>query len=114
MVAHAATSGHRLRSRRDRLANDWFTGHELIETEESRGEQFHVCAGGREIPNYGERTLTLSTLVWSSVRNMMFQVTDVTKALGSVSKIVAYGNKLVFNESGSFIENKRLRERLYA
>ena len=44
---------------------------------------------------------------------MTFQVTDVTKALGSVSKIVANGNKIVFDESGSFIENKRSRERLW-
>ena len=47
----------------------------------------------------------------SSVRNMTCQVTDVTKALGSVSKIVANGNKVVFDESGSFMENKRSRER---
>ena len=39
--------------------------------------------------------------------------TDATKALGSVSKIVANGNKVVFDESGSFIENKRSRERLW-
>ena len=78
------------------LPTDWFTGHELKETEESRGGQFYVCAGGKEIPNYRERTLTSSTLDWSSVRNMTLQVTDVTKALGSVSKIVASGNKVVF------------------
>ena len=40
------------------LPTDWFTGHELKETEESRGGQFYVCAGGKEIPNYGEITLT--------------------------------------------------------
>ena len=62
------------------LPTEWFTGHELKETEESRGGQFYVCAGGRDIPNNGERTLTLSTLDWSSVRNMTFQMTDVTKA----------------------------------
>ena len=95
------------------MPTDWFTGHELKETEESRGGQFYVCAGGKEIPNYGERTLTLSTLDWSSIRNMTFQVTDVTKALGSVSKIVANGNKVVFDGSGSFIENKRSREILW-
>ena len=44
------------------MPTDWFTGHELKETEESRGGQFYVCAGGKEIPNYGDRTLTLSTL----------------------------------------------------
>ena len=95
------------------MPTDWFTGHEMKETEESRGGQFYVCAGGKEITNYGERTLTLSTLDWSSIRNMTFQVTDVTKALGSVSKIVANGNKVVFDGSGRFIENKRSRERLW-
>ena len=29
------------------LPVDWFTGHELKETEESRGGQFYVCAGGK-------------------------------------------------------------------
>ena len=43
------------------MPTDWFTGHEVKETEESRGGQFYVCAGGKEITNYGERTLTLST-----------------------------------------------------
>ena len=70
------------------MPTDWFTGHELKETEEFRGGQFYVSAGGKEIPNHGERTLTLSTLDWSSIRNVTFQVTDVTKALGAVSKIV--------------------------
>ena len=94
------------------MPTDWFTGHELKETEESRGGQFYVCAGGKEIPNYGERTLTLSTLDCSSIRNMTYQVTDVTKALGSVSKIVANGNKVVFDGSGSFLENKIKRSML--
>ena len=62
------------------LPTDWFTGHELKETEESRGGQFYVCAGGKEIPNYGERTLTLSTLDWSSVRNMTFRVNGIHPA----------------------------------
>ena len=88
------------------LPVDWFTEHKLRETQESRGGQFYVCAGGKEIPNYGERTLTLSTLDWSSVRNMTFQVTDVTKALGSVSKIVAHGNKVVFDNQGASSKTK--------
>ena len=41
------------------LPTDWFTGHELRETEESRGGQFYVCAGGRKIPNYGKRTVNV-------------------------------------------------------
>ena len=94
------------------MPTDWFTGHELKETEESRGGQFYVCAGGKEIPNYGERTLTLSTLDWSSIRNMTFQVTDVTKALGSVSKIVANGNKVVLDGSGSFHREQKIKRKI--
>ena len=44
---------------------------------------------------------------------MTFQVTDLTKDLGSVSKIVANGNKVVFDGSGSFVENERSREILW-
>ena len=35
------------------------------------------------------------------------QVTDVHKALLSVSKTVKAGNRVVFDEDGSYIENKK-------
>ena len=39
---------------------------------------------------------------------MTFQVADVTKILGSVSRIVSTGHKVVFDtpEIGSYLENK--------
>ena len=48
-------------------------------------------------------------------KNMLFQVCDVTKALGSVSKMVARGNRVVFDSDdcgGSYIENKQDKSRL--
>ena len=43
---------------------------------------------------------------------MTFQVAAVNKALGSVSKIVANGNRVVFAQDGSFIENEWSKDRL--
>ena len=41
-----------------------------------------------------------------NVRQLKLQICDVNNALGSVMKIVKNVNKAVFDESGSFIENK--------
>ena len=38
-------------------------------------------------------------------RRMLFQVADVGKALGSVSKIVKNQNRVVFEPAGSYIES---------
>ena len=42
-----------------------------------------------------------------------FQCADVTKALGSVSNICSNGNRVVFDDDGSFIENKQAGEILW-
>ena len=60
------------------IPTDWFTGHELTETEESREGQFLCLCRTKGNLHYGERKLMLSTLDWSSIRNMTFQVTEVT------------------------------------
>ena len=39
-----------------------------------------------------------------------FQVVNVNKALGSVSTMVRNGNKVVFDASGSYIENKMTKD----
>ena len=44
---------------------------------------------------------------------MTFQCADVTKALGSVSKICSNGNRVVFDDDGSYIENKQSGEILW-
>ena len=54
----------------------------------------------------------------NQTRDMIFQVCDVTKVLGSVSGIVKKGNRVVFDDEESYIENQTdgsralLRERL--
>ena len=42
----------------------------------------------------------------SASRGMMFQLTGVDKALGSVKRIARAGHRVVFDEGGSYIENK--------
>ena len=60
----------------------------------------------------------LATVQGESIRKMDFQVTNVTKALGSVSKMVSNGNKVVFDTDAqgnchSYIEKKGTGEKLW-
>ena len=44
---------------------------------------------------------------------MRAQVCDVNKALLSVAKTVKMGNRVVFEDEGSYIEDKTTGERMY-
>ena len=44
---------------------------------------------------------------------MTFQCAEVNKALGSVSQIVHKGSRVVFDESGSYIQDKASGSRLW-
>ena len=44
---------------------------------------------------------------------MTFQCADVNKALGSVSQMVHNGSRVVFDDSGSFIQNKASGSKLW-
>ena len=44
---------------------------------------------------------------------MTVQVADVNKGLLSVRKAAAAGNRVVFDEDGSFIEDKRTGEKMW-
>ena len=46
-------------------------------------------------------------------RNITAQVCDVNKALLSVKKIIAAGNRVTFDEEGSFIEDKSSGEKMW-
>ena len=51
----------------------------------------------------------MSTSDGGPPRKVTFQVGNVNKTLGSVSKMVRNGNRVVFDASGSYIENKIAR-----
>ena len=47
------------------------------------------------------------------LRKVTFQVANVNKALGSVSKIVRNANRVVFDTSGSYIKNMMTKGTLW-
>ena len=76
-----------------------------------RGTQYEV-ANGVLIPNLGEKKFGAYTEE-GSLRNVTAQVCDVNKPLLSVRKVMAGGSRVVFDEAGSYIENKATGERTW-
>ena len=83
--------------------------HPLKETDASRGGLCYSSATGQPIPNLGEQCLPLVTME-ETFRGMTFQAAPVSKPLGSVKRICAAGHRVVFDEDGSFIQNKATGE----
>ena len=97
---------------------EWFSDHKLYESEGSKSGMVYTAANGGELKNEGERKLFLATLDGGIVKKMDFQVTNVTKALGSVSRMVKNQNRVVFDldDEGndcSYIENKQTGDVLW-
>ena len=76
-----------------------------------KGVQYEVANGVR-IPNLGEKKF-MAVAEEGIARNMTAQVCDVNKALLSVKKVVAAGNRVVFDSDGAFIEDKATGERMW-
>ena len=77
----------------------------IQETEVSRNGMYYVAANGGKIYNNGIKDVKGQTN--SGINAVMrFQVAKVTKALGAVKKICAAGNRVVFDDAGSYIEDK--------
>ena len=81
-------------------------GYELISTDWSETGKGYTAANGTDIPNLGEKVVKGQTKngMWCT---MKFQICNVTKPLGSVSRICQAGSRVVFGppEEGSFIEH---------
>jgi hypothetical protein len=86
-----------------------------IETKDSwaskHGVEYEV-ANGERIPNMGEKKFQGIT-EGGTMRNLTAQVCEVNKALLSVKKIIAAGNRVVFDEDGSYIEDKNSQEKIW-
>ena len=76
-----------------------------------RGVQNEVDNGVR-IPNLGEKKVQGSSED-GTVRSITTQVCEVNKGLLSVRKVVEAGNRVVFDSTGSYIEDKKTHERMY-
>ena len=75
-----------------------------------RGVMYEI-ANGDQIPNLGEKKFVGQT-VEGLAKKITAQVADVNKALLSVRKIVAAGNRVVFDEE-SYIEDRVTGERMW-
>ena len=76
-----------------------------------RGVQYEV-ANGVQTPNLVERKF-VGVTEEGVERKLTAQACDVNKTLMSVSKIAKAGNKVVFDEEGSYIEDKQTNERIW-
>ena len=73
-----------------------------------RGVEYEV-ANGVQIPNLGEREFTGVTAE-RPMKSVVAQVCDVNRGLLSVRKITRSGNRVVWDNEGSDIENKTTGE----
>jgi hypothetical protein len=72
----------------------------------------YVAANGAKMENMGEKKAKFRTNGTQAINGITFQVTDVSKPLASVSRILDKGNRVVFSRGpeGSYIENTETGE----
>ena len=98
----------------DHVSNDK-VGHGVTirETEASKRGMNYRVANGAPIPNRGETVLRGVTDDGTPL-GFTAQITDVTKTLCSVSKMVSAGNRVVFDDAeGNYIMNKKTGHKTY-
>jgi hypothetical protein len=84
-------------------------GHPVRATDASRGGLNYASATGDPIPNLGEQKLPLVTME-GTLRAMTFQAAPVAKPLGSVKRMCDSGHTVVFDDDGSYVQNKTTGE----
>ena len=85
---------------------DCAIGTEIKETESSRKGLNFRAANLSTIKNYGQRTPKCKTNEGVDL-GINVQVADVRKPLGAVRQFCKAGDRVVFDEDGSFIQNKQ-------
>ena len=75
-----------------------------------KGGQHYECANGSQIPNLGERKF-LGITEEKGRRAVTAQVCAVTKNLLSVNGMTKDGHRVVFDDDGSYIEDKASGDR---
>ena len=76
-----------------------------------RGVEYEI-ANGVQIPNKGGKKF-IGQSGEGKTRKITAQVCDVNKALLSVRKVVTAGNRVVFDPSGSYIEDVHSGEKMW-
>lgn len=94
------------------IAEDSLRAVRTEEGDASRQGVVYEVANGVQIPNLGEKKF-VGTSEEGISRGLKAQIADVNKGLLSVAKVVKSGNRVVFEEGGSFIEDKETGERMW-
>jgi len=82
----------------------------LKETKASKAGMCYTAANGTDIANYGEKKISGLNDDWEPA-GIVAQVADVRRNLGSVMKMMEAGNRIVFDDEWSYIENKKTLRR---
>ena len=83
-----------------------------IPTRQSPGSQAGVMyevANGELVPNEGEEEFVAETED-GHLKSIVAQVCKVNKGLMPVKKMCQHGNRVIFDDEGSYIQNKRTGE----
>ena len=83
--------------------------HPIRETAASKSGMCYASATNQPIPNLGEQKLPMVTQE-GTLRGMTFQAAPVSKPLGSVKRMCASNHRVVFDDDGSYIQNKATGE----
>ena len=94
------------------VGEDMLTNVKTEEGESKRKGIQYETADGTLIENMGEKKF-VAVDEGGTTRKMTAQVTDVSKPLLSVSKIVQAGKRVVFAKEGSYVEDDETGERMY-
>ena len=81
---------------------------QLRESGGSKNGIHYKAANGGRMPNYGEKKFEFKMTgdgQPQGIHSITFQVTDATKPLAAVSKMVKKGNRVVFDPQSSYIKN---------
>ena len=86
------------------------SGFPTQDTEASRKGMYYRAANDTKIAIHRKKDISGYTNEGSAI-GLEIQVVDVKKALGPVRKMCEAGNRVVFDDDGSCVENKRTGER---
>ena len=100
------------------IPRGWLVAHPVKDSPGSLAKDFYFTADGSKVYNEGQKELYMCTPNGGQIKKMTFQVAKVSKALGSVSKMVDHGHKVVFDTDWngkdiSYIENKQSKEKTW-
>jgi len=95
------------------MAEDMLSSVDTKEGPASRRGVEYEIATGELIPNLGEKKFT-AVSEEGVTRTITAQVCAVNKALMSVKKVMKAGNRVVFDDDGSYVEDKATGEKIWA